>query len=54
MHDVHYLNEVKYGGIGYCLLLGDKGYLSAEWQLDLFTSGNIELETPKRADQKDY
>lgn len=54
VHDVHYLNEVKYSGIGSCLLLGDKVYLSAEWQLDLFTSGNIELETPKRANQKDY
>jgi len=28
--------------------------LSTEWQLDLFTSINIELQTPKRANQKDY
>jgi len=54
VHDVHYLNEVKYSGISSCLLLGDKGYLSTEWQLDLFTSANIKLETPKRANQKDY
>lgn len=54
VHDVHYLNEVKYSGLSSCLLLGDKGYLSAEWQLDLFTSANINLETPKRANQKDY
>ncbi len=54
VHDVHCLNEVKHSGMGSCLLLGDKGYLSAQWQLDLFTSVNIELQTPKRADQKDY
>jgi hypothetical protein len=54
LHDVHYLNEVKHSGIDSCLLLGDKGYLSAEWQLDLFTSASIELQTPKRANQKDY
>ncbi|WP_426671113.1 hypothetical protein ACPPVU_07735 [Mucilaginibacter sp. McL0603] len=35
-------------------ITGDKGYLSTEWQLDLFTSVNIELQTPKRANQKDY
>lgn len=52
VHDVHYLNEVKYSGLKSCVLLGDKGYLSAEWQLDLFTSVNIELKTPKRANQK--
>jgi hypothetical protein len=54
VHDVHYLNEIKHSGIKSCLLLGDRGYLSAEWQLDLFTSANIELETPKRSNQKDY
>jgi len=54
VHDVHYLNEVKYSGLSSCLLLGDKGYLSAEWQLDLFASANITLETPKRTNQKDY
>ena len=54
VHDVHYLNEIKYSGLKSCVLLGDKGYLSTEWQLDLFTSVNIELETPKRSNQKDY
>jgi hypothetical protein len=54
VHDVHYLNEIKYSGLKSCVLLGDKGYLSTEWQLDLFTSVNIELQTPKRANQKDY
>jgi len=54
VHDVQYLNEVKHSGLKSCLLLGDKGYLSKEWQQDLFTSVNIELQTPKRANQKDY
>lgn len=54
VHDVHYLNEVKHSGLKSALLLGDKGYISAEWQLDLFTSVNIELQTPKRANQQGY
>ena len=37
-----------------CVLLGDKGYLSQSIQLDLFNEVNIELETPKRKNQKDY
>jgi len=37
-----------------CVLLGDKGYLSQTIQLDLFNEVNIELETPKRKNQKDY
>src|SRR5699024_11891863 len=35
-----------------CVLLGDKGYLSSSVQLDLFGSANIQLETPKRKNQK--
>lgn len=54
VHDVHYLNGVKHSGLKSCVLPGDKGYLSDEWQLDLFNSVDIELETPKRANQKDY
>ncbi|MBD3749668.1 MAG: IS982 family transposase [Sphingobacteriales bacterium] len=54
VHDIHYLNEIKYSGLKSCVLLGDKGYLSDEWQLDLFTSSHIKLETPKRSNQKDY
>lgn len=54
VHDVHYLHEIKYSGLKSCVLLGDKGYLSSEWQLDLFASADIELQTPKRANQNDY
>jgi len=38
----------------HCVLLGDRGYLSATYQLDLFQTANIRLETPKRINQKDY
>ncbi|MDR6922972.1 hypothetical protein J2Y40_003843 [Chryseobacterium sp. 2987] len=37
-----------------CILLGDKGYLSSEAQVDLFNYANITLETLKRINQKDY
>lgn len=53
VHDIHYLKDIKQGMKG-CTILGDKGYLSAEYQLDLFTSNNIKLEIPMRKNQKDY
>ena len=53
VHDIHYLKEIK-EQLSDCTLLGDKGYLSAEIQIDLFNYANIELETPKRMNQKDY
>ena len=54
VHDAKYLHEVKHCGISQCLLLGDKGYISEQWQVDLFTSAGIELQAPKRSNQKDY
>ena len=53
VHDIHYLQDIKLQ-ISDCVLLGDKGYLSQTIQLDLFNEVNIELETPKRKNQKDY
>ncbi|MGH2644369.1 MAG: IS982 family transposase [Chitinophagaceae bacterium] len=53
IHDIHYLNDVKQQ-LSNCLLLGDKGYLSRETQIDLFTSAGIKLETPMRINQKQY
>ena len=37
VHDIHYLKDVKelYQD---CVLLGDRGYLSTDYQLDLFES----------------
>jgi hypothetical protein len=37
-----------------CTLLGDKGYISKEVQLDLFETANIRLEVPYRSNQKDF
>jgi len=54
VHDVHYLSEVKQSGPITCTLLADKGYLSATHQLDLFTSCQVNLQTPLRSNQKDY
>jgi Transposase DDE domain. len=53
VHDIHYLKDIK-DQLSNCTLLGDKGYLSSEIQIDLFNYAKIELETPKRINQKDY
>lgn len=53
VHDIHYLLDIKLQ-LSDCELIGDKGYLSQTIQLDLFNEVNIQLETPKRKNQKDY
>jgi hypothetical protein len=53
VHDVHFLKNIKQQ-MSDCVILGDRGYLSQSIQLDLFQTANIKLETPKRANQKDY
>lgn len=53
VHDIHYLKDIKQQ-LKDCTLLGDKGYLSSDYQLDLFTSHNIKLEVPMRKNQKNY
>ncbi len=53
VHDVYFLKNIKQQ-MSDCVLLGDRGYLSQSMQLDLFQTVNIKLETPKRANQKDY
>jgi hypothetical protein len=53
VHDIHYLKDIKQQ-LSDCVILGDKGYLSSSIQLDLFNSVNIQLEVPKRVNQKDY
>ena len=37
-----------------CVMLGDKGYLSAEVLVNLFESVNIKLETPMRNNHKKF
>ena len=53
IRDIHYLKDVKYN-ISNCELIGDKGYISADYQLDLFTSSHIELQVPMRGNQHDF
>ncbi|PKQ43990.1 IS982 family transposase [Confluentibacter flavum] len=53
VHDVNYLKDIK-AQMGDCTLIGDRGYLSAEIQLNLFETCNIKLNTPMRSNQKDY
>ena len=53
VHDIHFLKNIK-TSMSSCVLIGDKGYLSADYQLDLFTSNQIKLEVPMRVNQHDY
>lgn len=53
VHDIHYLKDIK-TQLSDCTIIGDKGYLSSEIQLNLFESANIQLNTPKRKNQKEY
>jgi len=53
VHDVNYLKDIK-TQISDCTLIGDRGYLSAEIQLNLFETYKIKLNTPMRNNQKDY
>jgi len=53
VHDIHYLKDIKLQ-LNDCVVLGDKGYLSADYQLDLFESKRIKLEVPLRKNQHNY
>ena len=51
VHDVHYLKDVK-ELFSNCMIVGDKGYISKQQQINLFESSGIELEVPLRSNQK--
>ena len=53
VHDIHFLKNIKqlYQD---CTILGDKGYLSIDYQRDLFSSNQIRLEVPMRKNQHNY
>lgn len=53
VHDIHYLNDIQQQ-FSNCTIIADKGYLSAPWQLELFTKNNIDLSTPMRNNQKNF
>jgi hypothetical protein len=52
VHDVHYLKDVK-ELFSNCILIGDKGYISRQQQINLFETSGIQLEVPLRSNQKD-
>ena len=51
--DIKYLRDIEpyYAD---CLMLGDKAYLDSEYQLELFETKGIRLNTPMRSNQKNY
>lgn len=49
--DIHYLQDIR-DDFTNSIIIGDKGYLSHEIQLDLFQKDGIRLFTPKRSNQK--
>lgn len=53
VHDINYLKDIK-DQINNCTLIGNRGYLSAEIQLNLFETCNIKLNTPMRNNQNNY
>jgi hypothetical protein len=53
VHDVEILKDLN-TQLSDCVLLGDKGYIGKEIQLDLFESSSIRLHTPMRSNQKNF
>lgn len=53
VHDVNYLNDVK-ENFQNCLLIGDRGYVSKEIQMDLFNYSRINLSVPMRKNQHNF
>lgn len=53
VHDVHYLKQVGNTDMKNATLIGDKGYLGKQIQIDLFHSCNVRLQTPCRNNQQE-
>ncbi|WP_438941483.1 IS982 family transposase [Marinomonas transparens] len=53
LHDIQYLNDIQ-GAVDHCVLVGGKGYLSQQWQSDLFQTSSINLQTPMRKNQLNF
>ena len=51
--DLKYMKDVKLTHHD-CSIYGDKGYIGADIQLDLFETAHIRLECPYRVNQKDW
>jgi hypothetical protein len=48
------LSDIKHSGLNNATLIGDAGYVSSDYQVDLFTQARINLQAPMRKNQKDY
>jgi hypothetical protein len=53
IHDVNYLCDIK-ENFQNCLLIGDRGYISKEFQVDLFNQSSICLSVPMRKNQHNF
>jgi hypothetical protein len=53
LHDIYYQDDVK-SQMNDWTLLADKVYLLNKYQLDLFESSNIKIETPMLINQHNY
>lgn len=53
VHDINYLKDVKFQ-FHDCSIFGDRAYLSADLQQDLFSSVGIKLEVPYRLNMKNW
>lgn len=53
VHDINYIKDIR-DVYHDCSVFGDKGYIGAEVQLDLFETANIRLECPYRLNQKNW
>lgn len=53
VHDIYYLKDIK-NQFNNCVVLGDKGHLSADYQLDMFETKQIILEVPMCKNQYNY
>lgn len=54
VHDLKYLNDLKYNGMNNCTLIADADYLSSEYQIDLFETQKVNLKTLMRSNQKEF
>ena len=53
VHDVNYLTDLKYS-LKNCILIGDRGYISADYQLDFFNTSNVKLAVQMRKNQDNF
>jgi len=51
VHDIHFLNDVKYSGLNNATLIGDGAYISSECKIDLFETCKITLAAPAKKSQ---